>query len=213
MAHDDTAAHLSGGLPDYYPSSPNSGNYKLLQSVADEFDLNEDDIDEIEDSVAIQTANSIDELWEHGKAVDLPPEDGESLEHYRARLLVEYNLSTAEGTIPDIIHTTARILEIDKEDVEYDEPRRGSSEHGTASVGVPLNVINESALTQSDVGEFVDRLAAGGVRIEGLLSGTFTYISPLDYSSDNHDADLGYDGLDSNGDPKGNGGTYAGVIG
>ncbi len=57
-------------------------------------------------------------------------------------------------------------------------------------------------------------------RIEVLTIGTFTYTDtdsysggdPYDPGSQTSDASKGYDGLDANGDPKDNGGTYAGAL-
>jgi hypothetical protein len=44
------------------------------------------------------------------------------------------------------------------------------------------------------------------------MLGTFTYITPTQYNDGLSEAQYGYDGLDINGDPKDNGGTYAAVL-
>jgi hypothetical protein len=71
----------------------------------------------------------------------------------------------------------------------------------------------------------LDKQSAAGFRIDIRSRGTFTYIGDDEYTgaydSSNggydptelsSDATKGYDGLDSNGNPKDNGGTYAGLL-
>jgi hypothetical protein len=152
----------------------------------------------------------LDRLAAIGDIVGLEPKSGERLERYRARLIAEFQLTTNDGTANDIITTTAEILDVDKETIGYFE--NDSGPYASIDVRVGGNAIDRSALTQSDLSEILDRMAGAGISINVLVRGTFTYITPTDYNGSNFDASLGYDGLDANGDPKDNGGTYAGVI-
>lgn len=210
MTHEDTAAHLAGNLPEYYPSSESTGNYKLLKPVADELDKHEDDIDNIGFATRVQTAQSYDQLRKLGELVSTPPNEGETLEHYRARLIAEYAIVTCEGTIEDILNTIAEIFDADVTNITYQEPAGG--ENGTVEVGLPGLALDESQLTDVEAVDIMERLLAVSYRLEGFRIGTFTYISPTDYTNNNHDPSLGYDGLDSNDNPKNNGGTYAGLL-
>lgn len=152
----------------------------------------------------------IDRLHEFGKLVSAPPREGESPEHYRARLLVRFGALSSEATISSVLGAVSRILDTDKPNIGYDEPAGG--EHGTVQITLPGEAIDESALSESEIANMMNRIVAASYRVNALRSGTFTYITPDDYDLDNHDSTLGYDGLDANGDPNDNGGTYAGTI-
>lgn len=210
MSHDDTAAHLAGNLPEYFPSAESTGNYKLLKPVADELDKHEGDIDDIGFATRVQTAETFDQLKKLGSLVSLPPNEGETREHYRARLIAEYAITTCEGTIEDILNTVAEIFEADVSNIRYAEPAGG--ENGTIELGLPGLALDESQLTDAEAIEIAERLLAASYRVEGYRIGTFTYITPTDYENNLHNPSLGYDGLDANGDPKDNGGTYAGLL-
>jgi hypothetical protein len=210
MSHEDTTAHLAGGLPPYFPASKESGNYKLLDSVAGELDKHEQDIEDVDISTSVQDAETIDELSELGKLVNTPPNENETLSHYRARLIAEFAINTCEGTIKDVLETAAEIFDADVESFRYAEP--SGSEYGTIELGVPGRALDNTALTDSEAAEILERLIAASYRLDGFRVGTFTYITPTDYNNNNFDATKGYDGLDANGDPKDNGGTYAGLL-
>lgn len=213
MVSDDVLTEdLARGLPDYLPNSPYDNNYLLLYPVAQAMQDAQHGLRSVENAIDVQNAETIDQLKEHGKMLEVPPETGESIEHYRTRLLVEYSLVSSKGTINDVIEGAAEMLGVSHSDIGYEEPAQNSTENGTATVTVPGEAVSDSDLTEGEVGDFLDRMATFGARVEGLLRGTFEYISVADYNSNDHDASKGYDGLDGNGDPKDNGGTYSGLI-
>lgn len=152
----------------------------------------------------------LERLAEHGKMVDLPPREGESISHYRSRLLAEYASVSSKGTPDDVIEAAANILDSDIEDIGYQLPTNATN--GNINAALPARALDDADLSPSQVVTILDRIAAAGVSLAGFRLGTFTYITPTAYNNNNHDATKGYDGLDSNGDPKDNGGTYAGVI-
>lgn len=152
----------------------------------------------------------INRLAELGRMVNLPPDEGETASHYRARLIVEFSLLSTEGTIRDVLTTAAEIFSVSEEKIGYQEPAGG--ENGTVQLKFPSQALDELELSGAEATNILDRVLAAGYRIEGVTVGTFTYITPEDYNDGNHDASKGYDGLDANGDPKDNGGTYAGTI-
>lgn len=282
MKRYETAAELAGGLPSYFPSSPEDDNYRLMQAIGEEMNKHDDHIDEVDKLTTVQQITEenldiaknnlsiesgehyeiaggeteeyfrvdvegtlvvrgtlrttdisgsgevtiysdgsivsltvgeyggIDALHELGKLVEVTPQDGESIERYRTRILVEYSLSSNKGTTEDVLQTAALILGVRTKDLGYTESIGG--ENGAIQITVPQQAVDDIKLTEAEIADFLDRLIAAGYRIDTRVLGTFAHISVDDYNNDNHDAQKGYDGLDSNGDPKDTGGTYAGVI-
>jgi hypothetical protein len=207
-----TEEKLASRLPIYYPKDPGSGNYFLLAPIAAGLDDLDDDHAEVGQATHVQTADTIPQLWRLAELVNLPPRQGETVEHYKARVIARFQLVTTEGTINDLLHAASVILNIRKESIGYDEPAAGSSEIGTASLQLPAGALSESTLTTTEVATILNELMPASYRLSALTAGTFTFISPEDYNAGLSDAALGFDGLDVNGDPKGNGGTYAGVL-
>jgi len=152
----------------------------------------------------------VDRLKELGRLLDLPPNEGETAEHYRARLIIEFSLLSNEATIADVLQITGEVFDISPSRIDYEEP--AGSEHGTIQLSLPSKAIENKDFTDSEVSEIIDRIIPASYRSVILSLGSFTYITPEDYNLGNHDSTLGYDGLDANGDPKDNGGTYAGTI-
>lgn len=207
---DEITRALAGGLPGYYPSSDESSNYDLLEPVGKHLGENANDILRIEDASSVEEARSIAELEELGKMVDTAPLEDEALEHYRARLIAEFALSSGAGTIRSLIETAAGVIDVPVDQIDFNEPAGG--ERGTAQLGLPGAAIEDLGLTEAFLIDILDQLVAAGYRLTAQIIGTFTYINPADYASNAHDPERGYDGLDTNGDPKDNGGTYAGLI-
>lgn len=209
-ADEDLTRDLVGGLPGYYPSSERSSNYDLLEPIGERLCNHEAIIDVIDDASGVQTARDMEELEALGELIQTYPREGESLEHYRARLIAEYALSSGTGTIRSLLETAAGILDVQPSSITFSEPAGG--ENGTAQLGLPAQAIDDTDLTENDLIDILDRLIAAGYRLTAQIIGTLVYISPADYAADNHDPAKGYDGLDNGGEPKDNGGTYAGLI-
>ena len=211
MSHDNSETdELVYALPPWMPKNPDSGNYKLLAPIGDKIEEYDEDVTAVDRATTVQHADTIDQLIELAKLVDLVPKTSEGKEKYRARVLAEFQLSTNEGTPPQIIQNTATILDIDPEKVDYDE----LSEPGVIQLKLPGDALDALSITNAELSSIIDRLVGAGVRVESIVKGTFTYISETDYNDVGftHDVTNGYDGLDSNGYPKDNGGTYAGLI-
>lgn len=209
MSH-ETTREIARGLPEIFPNSPNSDNYKLLEAVGASADTTNSDIDDINIATRVQKAETIAQLEKLGALVGITYNAGETKDHFRARINAEYSLATCEGTIEDVLVTTANILGASPSSITYGEPSAG--ENGTIELSLPQNALDQSALSETEAGDFINRLLAASYRVDAVSVGSFTYITPTDYNNNNHDATLGYDGLDANGDPKDNGGTYAGLI-
>lgn len=163
-----------------------------------------------EGTYSVEEDFAIRRLSEIGKLVDTTPREGESFAKYRARVTSEFILNTNEGTINELLSATATILDADISSIQYAEPSGG--ENGTVELDLPGRALDNIALTDTEVAGILERLIAASYRLDAFRRGTFTYITPTKYNNNNHDATKGYDGLDNNGDPKDNGGTYAGLI-
>jgi hypothetical protein len=203
------------------PRDEYSGNFKLLNTVGLRFDDVGYDIDEVENATHVQWAETRDQVERLAKLVELPPKDGESKEKYRTRTIAEFQTMTSEGTAWDVINNTGTLLDIDNGKVSYEK----LTENGAVKLTVPGDSLENSSITNSEFRDIINKHSAAGFRIDAATRGTFTYLSESDYSgpydsanggfdssSLSSDPSKGYDGLDSNGDPKNNGGTYAGLI-
>lgn len=201
---------LASGLPEFFSSSSESNNFSLLKPIAERFTDNDDDVAAVEAAATVDNAETIGELKKHGDLIGLEPRTGESVDKYRARLKAEFVLVTGEGTIEDVINTAAYVLRVPPTRILYENAPSGVG--GTLELSVPVNALDNTDLTESDLAEIFTRTAAAGYSVNVLVRGSFTYITPADYDADDFDASKGYDGLDQNGEPKDNGGTYSGVL-
>lgn len=205
---DDNQAYLAKRLPPWMPTEADDGNTKLIGPVADRFDHLDAEITSVDEGTTIQHANSIGELQEMARIVDELPKQGETVDEYRMRIIAAFQKITCEGTLGDIFGNISTLLDIEPESITYEDLQA----NGEILLGVPGNAMDTVDLSQSKFAEVVTSQSAAGYRIDVKSRGTFTYITPTVYNNNNHDASKGYDGLDSNGDPKDTGGTYAGIL-
>lgn len=195
-------------LPPWMPRTESDGNFKLLDVVGRGFDRLDGDIQQVDNATTVQDAENKQTIRELARLVEELPKEGESVEEYRLRVIASFQKVTSEGTLEDIFGNIATLLDISLEEISYQD----LDVNGEILLGVPGNAIDSVALTKVQFAEVLKEQSAAGYRIDVTARGTFTYISPSQYTNDNHDATKGYDGLDANGDPKDNGGTYAGVL-
>lgn len=207
---EEIADELARGLPDFFPNGKGSGNYHLLEGVGDAIMCQEVDLDVVDAISSVQDARTKEELALLGELIDTPPRGSESLDVYRARLEGEYAKVTSEGTIRDLLESASQILDVSTDRIGYLEAPDTSP--GVIQVGLPGNSLDEHELAESELVEIFEELITGSYEITATRSGTFTYITPSDYTSGNHTTGRGYSGLDAGGDPNDTGGTYAGVI-
>ncbi|UBF22614.1 P2 gpI-like phage tail protein [Halorubrum tailed virus 25] len=212
LDHDTKEESLAAQLPEFMPKDPESGNYRFLSTIAERLESLENDIESIDRATSIQYADTIDQLEQLAELVNLQPYQNETTEHFRARVFAEFQLITSKGTVSDLLNATATILGVEIEDIRYTEEYTTAA--GSARLNVPFSKLDQIPLSESEFGEIVSELVPSSYRVDVLKVGTFTFVSPETYNDGTfvHDPDLGYDGLDTNGDPKGNGGTYAGVL-
>lgn len=216
----ENGQELLDGLPPWMPRDDASGNFKLLDTVGRAFDRLDGDIQDVDNATSIQNAESVEQLREFGRLVDLAPKQGESREKYRTRLFAEFQLNTNEATTPQLLRNVATLLDISVGNVDYKK-----NNHGEFTLSIPGEALDQMDLTATEFVDIVSRLTASGFKVDALAKGTFTYLAESAYSGPydsanggydetqlNSDAAKGHDGLDANGDPKNNGGTYAGLL-
>lgn len=204
----DIGQDLVEGLPPWMPKDESTGNYKLLDVVGSMFDDIEQDIDGVDRATTVQDADTVDQIAELAKLVELPSKDGEPLEKYRTRTTAEFQTLTSEGTAKDLITNTAILINVSPEDIGL----QPLAENGAVVITLPVSSLNDLSLTGSELVEIISKHTAAGFRVEAAERGTFSHITPTEYNNGNHDSTKGYDGLDSNGDPQDTGGTYSGLL-
>jgi hypothetical protein len=195
-------------LPPWMPKDETTGNFKLLDVVGRGFDRFKDDLRDVEDAVHPQNAQTIGQLEELAQLVEVESKSGESADKFRKRVIGEFQTTTSEGTVGDLFNNISTLLSVSKKKIQYQE----GTENGTLVLSVPGSAIDSVSITKQEFANIIDKHTAAGFRSEIKARGTFTFMTPSDYNNNNHDASKGYDGLDSNSDPKDNGGTYAGLL-
>ncbi len=199
---------LTDEFPEFLPRSDVDPNLKLLNSIAHEFDSLSGDILDVDNASTIQYADSIAQLENLAKLMDLSSKEGESKEKYRNRTIAEFQKLTSEGTAKDVLNNSSTILGIENDKIGYNK----LNENGAIQLKCPGKALDNLAMTDSEFQEIITKHAAAGYRLDVTRRGTFTYVSASDYNDGNMESQYGYNGLDSNGNPKNNGGTYAGLI-
>ena len=203
--YEDNTDSLVDDLPVYVPKSDRGPNYKLLDVVGRQLDRLDVDIEAVDNAMTVQHADTVDQITELAKLVDTPPRHQESRERYRSRVIAAFQAVAGKATIEHLFVALETILDIEPEQITYIE-RSGSN---AISVGLPGRRVDQMALEPADVAAIVRSLVPAGARIDAYADGTFKFVSITDYENGNYDTRYGFDGLDADGNPKGNGGTFA----
>jgi len=208
MAHElSEAGHdIVRALPVWMPKDNESGNRLLLDVIGESIDNFDADLSEIDRETTIQTASKNASISEIGAPFDTVSKSAESVEKYRLRTFTEYQSITSEGTVGGLINRIAGILNVDPETVEYEE------KPAEITLTPPPGSIDNIALSPTELSENGRLLIPAGYQLSFRVLGTFTYTSSGEYNLGNSVPDRGYDGLDTNGDPKENGGTYSAIL-
>jgi hypothetical protein len=208
-SYDNNIEYLIDTLPEFMANDESSGNWKLLAPIGYQIDAFENDLVSVSRATSVQEADSIAQLNKLAKMVGASHRTGEEKEHFRSRLFARFQLNTAEGTIGDVIHSVSTILDVDPEAIGYQD----LDTEATVGVVMPRSAIRSLNLSSDEVADILNDLVPAGYEVAGQTRGTFVYVSPTTYNNVTDWAEYnGYDGLDANDDPKGNGGTYAGIV-
>lgn len=209
-SYDNNIEWLVDTLPTFMANDETSGNWHLMTPIGNQMDTLDADIESVDRGTFVQNADSIDQLEELARMVETVHRDGESKEHFRSRIFARYQLNTAEGTLRDLMQSVATILDTDIETIGYEDYGQG----GIVGLILPGQKVKAINLSTAEIANILNDLAPAGYEVVGKTKGTFLYVTPATYNDTDTDWSNyeGYDGLDSNGDAKGNGGSYAGIV-
>jgi hypothetical protein len=194
---------LIADLPASLPTSPDTNIYAANVPVANAIEATETDIASVKNAVAVQTAESIDQLAELAKLVGVRHEGDDSLETFRLKTLGAFQLLTCGGTRNEIIKNAAEILNVSPEAFEYSQQTPGQF-----SLNVPGDALTGNSLESADFADILQQQAAAGFRLDVSEAGTLRYITEAEYLAGDYDPTKGYDSLTGDG----NGGTYSGLL-
>lgn len=216
----DSGQYILRRIPGWMPTNRSTGNFKLLDTVGHAIDRLDDDIESLDKATTVQDAETIDQLEQLAKLVSMPPKQGEGKEKYRSRLIAEFQQMTNEGSTRELIENTTTILDVEETKIGYKKVH-----HGLVQLTVPGSALDSLSITNTEFVNITGELVAAGFNLLAIRRGTLTYTSDSAYGGAYDSANGGYDpgelssdpakghdGLDSNDDPKDNGGTYAGLI-
>lgn len=197
---------LVRALPNWMPKDPNSGNFSLLVPAGRALERTETDIETIEQETTLQYASETGSVELISGPVSVLPKTDEPVEKYRIRSFTEFQSLTNESSIDNILRRIASVLGVTVQDLTYEEQAAFST------IYAPSQAINNLAVSGNEFSEIVNQLSVAGYTITTQVVGTLDFITPETYQNGTYDSELGYDGLDTNGDPVGTGGTYSAII-
>lgn len=189
----ERARNMAAALPRYMPNYPGSGNYTFFEVVADELDEVEGVIDEISDAVQIQTARTLGQLAWHGRMYNVFPREGETADHYRARILAETQLNAYQATADDMMEYLSAVMDVDNEEFVFDPL---TDDNTKIQIRVPAYVLSQRAFTVSDLNDIIRRAGTAAGTIDVVEGGSLGYITPSEHGVTPYSND-GYDSLET----------------
>ncbi|AIY89880.1 hypothetical protein [Geoglobus acetivorans] len=198
MAVDELVKLLSTA----FRKDPDSNNYKLLKILDSEFSNIELEAENVRNAHFVDYASgkSLDYI---GQLFNVRRQQGETDEHFRARIKIAFSKLTEMTTIKDIKEVVASALKTKTSRVRVLD--RYDIEPALFEVWVWLQDLNNAGLTIQELKDLLQAIKPAGVRLDTKQFGTFTYRSINDVS----DPTKGYNDL-ANSNP--NAGTYAGLL-
>lgn len=204
--YDNNTEELVDSLPTYYPKNEEGNNYKVLEVIGNRIDELDEYTSNLDNATSVQYSDTSGQLSEHAKLVDIQQERNESREQFRSRIIARFHLLTSEGTTMDILHAVSEIIQIDISELGYEE------DGNVIFISIPNSAVESIELTSQDVSDVTAKLLPAGRELNTETTGTLFYITPEEYENNEYDADYGYDTLDEDGNPIGEGGTYSGYF-
>lgn len=161
----------------------------LVETIAEEFDDLADARKEVVISRYVELAfgKQLDRI---GKLVQTPRHNGESDDHYRARLIVNFKQINAGGTIDDLKELSVVLLECSPDDVVIEEPF--NIEPARIDLKIPSNIIESSGFTVQQYADYLREIKAAGVKLIGIQLGGFTHRSESDFKKGINRVNLAY---------------------
>jgi hypothetical protein len=215
MTTHDEVQELVKALPSYYEDAEDGGNWKLLHPAGQEIVDLDGDIEELDRESTVQEALDVNSLEELAAFVELGRQTGETADHYKARIISEYQLNTSEGTIEGTVNSLKEILGCSVDDIWFQDWRilYGDIHNKTICFLVSPEYIDGVDLSGDEISETIKKLSPAGSTIKTQYRGDLLYKSKEQDQSNSWDGyEDGYDHLDSDGNPSGSGGTKGGLI-
>jgi hypothetical protein len=204
--YSEAGSDLVRALPPWMPKDKGSGNFALLDVIGRSIDDLDADLSQVDSESKIQYASHKGSIEQIGDPFGTISKTDEPVEKFRLRTFTEYQSITSEGTINGLLNRVGGLLDVDPSVITYDELA------ANIKVGIPSKAANNLPLSVAEFSANLNLLIPAGYKLDLIMLGTFTYITPTQYTDGLSEVQYGYDGLDTNGDPKDNGGTYAAVL-
>jgi len=199
---DDHLQRLKENTSAWFPTEGDTE--KLFIPAANSLGDLDEEIKDTQAGLYLETATTFAEVEKLGKIVGVRPADSDTLQYYKKRVATQYQQLSQAGNPVDILSYASTLFEIDEEDITLDF----IDDKAKFKLSAPTGSIQSSTQNVSNASAVFQEITAATFSADIIGKGTLEYITESEYQSGNYDSSNGYDGLDSNGDPKGNGGTY-----
>jgi len=197
---------LVRALPNWMPKDPKSGNFSLLIPAGQRIERAEADIETIKNETILQYASKIGSIKLISESVGAPQSKNDSVEKYRLKTISEFQSITNESTIDNILQRISSLLNVNIENLEYEE------QNGFSIIYIPSLALENLTISVNEFSTIVNSLSVAGYSIDIQITGTLDFVTPEQYQSGEYDSEFGYDSLDTDGEPGGTGGTYSAII-
>lgn len=198
---DTLKTELSGWMP-------SDGNVeKLLDASAEamfDFDVTKENAGA---ALNIQTATTIEDLEKFGDIVQEYPDEGDSVDFYRKKILTKFQQLSVAGRPEEILQYASDLFNISQDKIKV----QNITDQANFRITVPIQAISESVLTDVEAANLLKEIGAATYGAEVNAIGSLAYISETEYNNGTYDSTKGYATLDGNGDIT-SGGTYGTVF-
>ncbi len=174
-----------------YDKRPESNVSKVISIISDELTELKDLYNKIEEY------NDVDKA--EGVALDtiganIGQYRGEVRDEvYRALIKTKILRNRSDGTLNDMVKVLAIALDIDPAEIIMREDEQSALPNINV-LTVPIDALNRTGLTASQLGQLVNSMVVAGVKLEGIVyGGTFEYMDELE-----NDVSLGYSDVNMN---------------
>jgi len=199
---DDHLQHLKENTSAWFPTEGDTE--KLFIPAAESLHDLDEEIKETQAGLYLETASTFAEVEKLGEIVGVSPADSDTLQYYKKRVATQYQQLSQSGNPVDILSYASTLFEVDKETLTLDF----IDGKAKFKLSAPTGAIESNVQNTSNAVDVFQEITAATFSADVIGRGTLEYITESEYQNSNYDSSKGYDGLDSNGDPKGNGGTY-----
>lgn len=200
MSKQEQINRMEEELPPWMPQTGNMG--ELIAPVARAVDEQFSEIEDVEDSLFADSADSKAELKNIANPFSINSTPSKTLQYFRRSVKLSFRQISNSGKPQEILNSVSVILDLDVESIEF-ERKDGS----LFVIKIPGGALGENT-SKAQTQELLSRIAASTYEIELIETGTLEYISIDEYESGNYDSSNGY-GTPEEHDDSSDGGTYS----